>query len=196
MRVAQTKVVLSLYNAAWPQRADALAAELRVALGPRALRVDHIGSTAVPGMDAKDVLDLQISVDDLNVAETDFNEPLRRLGFERRAYNNDHVPAGSNDNPSVWAKRYWMRRGHNDGDVNLHVRVQGSPNERFALLFRDWMRTHPAAIAAYAAIKRSLAEAVSDVEIYTDLKDPIVDLIIAIAEDWAAAVQWDANQRS
>ena len=144
----------------------------------------------MPGLDAKDVLDMQVSVDDLTVAEAEFDEPLRRLGFERRDYNNDHVPAGSNDDPSVWAKRCWIRRAHLDGDVNLHVRVQGSPNERFALLFRDWMRAHPAAIPAYAAIKRSLAEAVPDVAVYSDLKDPIVDLVIAIAEDWAAAAQW------
>ena len=194
--MAQTKVVLFPYNPAWPERADALAAELRAALGTGARRVDHIGSTAVPGLDAKDVLDIQVSVDDLNVAEAEFDEPLHRLGFERRAYNSDHVPAGRNDDPSVWVKRCWIRRAHFDGDVNLHVRVQGSPNERFALLFRDWMRAHPAAIPAYAAIKRSLAEAVPDVGDYTDLKDPIVDLVIAIAEDWAAAVQWSSNPPS
>ena len=188
-----TKVVLSAYDRAWPERAESLAAEMREVLGPAALRVDHIGSTAVPGMDAKDILDLQVSVIDLNLAETEFDEPLQQLGFQRRAYNSDHLPAGSNDDPARWAKRFWLRRDHEDGDVNLHVRVHGSPNKRLALLFRDWMRAHPQAIPAYAAIKRSLARTAPDVGVYTELKDPIVDLVIAVAEDWVVAAQWSAD---
>jgi GrpB-like predicted nucleotidyltransferase (UPF0157 family) len=66
-------------------------------------------------------------------------------------------PAGLDDDPAGWAKRFWSRRGHPNGDVNLHVRLAGSPNERLALLFSDWLRMHPAAAPAYAAFKLALA---------------------------------------
>ena len=89
-------------------------------------------------------------------------------------------------------KRLWSRRGHAAGDVNLHVRLAGSPNERVALLFRDWLRAHPAAVLAYAAFKRGLADAVPDLGAYTDVKDPVVDLVIAAAEPWASETGWSA----
>ena len=60
--------------------------------------------------------------------------------------------------------------------MNLHVRLAGSPNERLALLFRDWFRAHP--------------EAVPDVATYSDVKDPVVDLVITVAEAWATGTGW------
>jgi GrpB-like predicted nucleotidyltransferase (UPF0157 family) len=78
-------------------------------------------------------------------------------------------------------------------DVNLHVRVVGSPNERLALLFRDYLREHPAAVAAYAQFKLALAEAVADLDTYTDIKDPVVDLVIAAARQWASDVRWQPH---
>src|SRR6266536_3982756 len=63
---------------------------------------------------------------------------------------------------SQWAKLFWSRRAHPGGDVNLHVRVAGSANERLALLFRDLFRAHPEAIPAYGSFKRSLAAVTPD----------------------------------
>jgi GrpB-like predicted nucleotidyltransferase (UPF0157 family) len=177
--------VLAPYDDAWPTRAAALIERLYERLGPAALRIDHIGSTAVPGLAAKDVLDLQVSVADLDVPID-----LTPDGFTVSPYVRDHVPAGRADDPARWAKRLWTRRGHPDGDVNLHVRLAGSPNERLALLFRDWLRAHPAAVAAYAAFKTQLAAAVPGLDLYTDVKDPVVDLVIAAAEPWAAQTGW------
>lgn len=169
----------------WAPNAAALIEHLHKRLGPAALRIDHIGSTAVPGLSAKDVLDLQVSVADLDVS---FD--LEPDGFTRSPYVRDHVPAGRDDDPALWAKRLWTRRRHPDGDVNLHVRLAGSPNERVALLFRDWLRAHPAGVAAYADFKTRLAAAVPDLGAYTDIKDPVVDLVIAAAEPWAAQTGW------
>ncbi len=112
------------------------------------------------------------------------------LGFTLRPFDRDHVPAGCGDDQGLWVKRFWSRRGSADGDVNLHVRRVGSPNERLALLFRDWFRAHPSAIPAYAAFKRSLAGAVPDVDVYSDVKDPVVDLVVTIAETWAKHTSW------
>lgn len=151
-------VVVVAHDPAWQSQAAALLAELRGPLGPLALRAEHIGSTSIPGMAAKPVLDLQVSVADLDEAAGAFARPLAERGFERLPYERDHVPAGRDDDPARWAKRYWRRRGADAGqegalDVNLHVRRAGSPNERLALLFRDWFRAHPGAVAGVCALQ-------------------------------------------
>jgi GrpB-like predicted nucleotidyltransferase (UPF0157 family) len=77
----------------------------------------------------------------------------------------------------------WARRR-----VNAHVRVAGWPNQRYALLFRDYLRAHRGAAAAYVSLKRGLAGRLGgDLAAYTELKDPACDLIVAAAEDWASA---------
>ena len=182
--------VVATYDPEWPVRAATLIAELEEVLSPLAQRVEHIGSTAVPGMAAKEVIDVQVRVDDLVAAAAFFDAPLRGLGFTRSPYEQDHVPAGRVEDPELWAKRFWSRRGHPGGDVNLHVRRVGSANERLALLFRDWFRVHPDAVPAYAAFKRSLAEVTLDIGPYTEVKDPVVDLVSSVAEPWAASVGW------
>jgi GrpB-like predicted nucleotidyltransferase (UPF0157 family) len=178
------------YTRDWPGRAASLIATLRDQLGARAGRIEHIGSTAIPGMAAKDVLDLQISVTSLEDAAREFGRPLGSLGFRRTPYERDHVPAGWQDDGERWVKRLWARREHPAGDVNLHVRLAGSPNERLALLFRDWFRAHPEAVPAYAAFKRSLAAAASDIATYSGVKDPVVDLVVSVAETWATGTGW------
>jgi GrpB-like predicted nucleotidyltransferase (UPF0157 family) len=182
--------VVITYLAEWPRRAAVLITALRERLGAGAERVEHIGSTAIPGMDAKDVLDVQISVADLEIAAQAFARPLAALGFQPTTYDQDHIPAGSDDDQSQWTKRLWVRREHQDGDVNLHVRLTGSPGERLALLFRDWFRAHPEAVPAYASFKRSLAEITPDTGVYSDVKDPVVDLVITVAEAWASSTGW------
>jgi GrpB-like predicted nucleotidyltransferase (UPF0157 family) len=184
------RAVVVAYDAAWPERAGRLVATLETALGGRVDRIDHIGSTAIPGMAAKDVLDLQVSATDLEGAGGTLEGPLAGLGFECSPHRRDHVPAGRTDDPALWAKLLWWRRGHPDGDVHLHVRRTGSPNERMALLFRDWFRAHPDSVPAYGAFKLALARATADIDTYTDVKDPVVDLVASAAERWARTVDW------
>ncbi|MEB8342752.1 GrpB family protein [Streptomyces endophyticus] len=176
----------------WARGGRELCAQLGAELGPLALCVDHIGSTAVAGMAAKDVYDVQVSVADLDEAADAFEAPLAALGFVRSPYVRDHVPAGreAGEDPGDWAKRFWSRRGGAASAVNLHVRRAGSPNERLALLFRDWLRATPDAVPAYARFKCVLAENVPDTGTYADVKDPVVDLVAVVAEQWAAATGW------
>jgi GrpB-like predicted nucleotidyltransferase (UPF0157 family) len=183
-------VHIAPYQADWPRQFDRLAQDLSTVLRPLAIRVDHIGSTSIPGMHAKDVIDVQVSVADLAAAAAAFDEPLARLGFERGPYESDHVPAGHDDAPAPWAKRFWSRRGHPDGDVNLHVRRSGSPGERFALLFRDWLRANPHAVIAYSRFKTALAASMPGLDRYTDVKDPVVDIVVIAAEQWATTARW------
>lgn len=182
--------VIAGYAAEWPERGSALAEEMLATLAPLALHVEHIGSTAIPGMAAKAIFDLQVSVADLAEAETAFGPILAASGFTLTPYRRDHVPAGYDDPPERWVKRLWARRVPGEADVNLHVRLLGSPGERLALLFRDWFRGHPEAVPGYAQFKRSLAGAVADLGTYSDVKDSVVDLVIAIAEPWARETGW------
>jgi GrpB-like predicted nucleotidyltransferase (UPF0157 family) len=183
-------VTVHPYDPAWAGRGRELAATLRAAMGPLALRVEHVGSTAIPGMAAKPVLDLQVSVADLDEAAAAFDGPLAAHGLTRSAYEQDHVPAGLDDPPGRWVKRLWGGPG-----VHLHCRLAGSPNERLALLFRDWFRAHPAAVPAYGRVKEVLAAAV-EARAYPEVKDPVVDLVGAVAEEWAAATGWTAEART
>lgn len=174
----------------WATKAVAAAAELTGALGPSAVAVDHIGSTAIPGMDAKPIVDLQVRVRDLALASREAAAQLQALGYRPSEVDGDHVPAGRSDDPEQWRKAFWTRRQGPGVDVNLHVRRDGSANARFALLFRDWFREHPSAVPAYIEFKRRAARFVPDSGEYSDLKDPVVDLVIAVAEPWAAATGW------
>ncbi len=178
------------YRADWPERAAKLISVLSDRLGPLATRIEHIGSTSIPGMAAKNLIDLQASTRDLDAVEAVFDPPLRELGFEMLPYGHDHVPAGRLDDPKRWRKRLWSRKEHPDGPVNFHVRAIGSPNERLALLFRDWLRAHPAAIPAYGGFKQALAAMSESTLDYTETKDWVVDVVIAAAEPWAAATGW------
>ncbi|WP_428955038.1 GrpB family protein [Streptomyces sp. cg35] len=186
------KPVVVPHDPGWAAHGAALCTQLVDLLGPLALHVDHIGSTSVPGMAAKDVYDVQVSVADLDAAAAAFEAPLSTLGFVRAPYVRDHVPAGREDeeDPADWTKRYWSRRTADAAPVNLHVRRAGSPNERLALLFRDWLRATPRAVPAYARFKYVLARAVPDTGTYADVKDPVVDLVGVVAEQWAARTGW------
>lgn len=181
------------YDEDWPRWASAELATLTAALGDLVLDAAHIGSTSIPQMAAKHVLDLQLSVWDLQEAAAAFDAPLAELGYVRLPYERDHVPAGDDSDPGQWVKRTWGRRNHPGGDVNLHVRVVGSPNERLALLFRDYLRAHPVAVAAYSRFKQVLAAEIVNLEPYTDIKDPVVDLVVAAASDWASAEGWQPH---
>lgn len=188
--VTLQRPIVAPYRAQWKTEALELVSELHGRLGELAVRIDHIGSTAIPSMPSKNVIDLQVSVIDLELATHVFDGPLSELGFQQSPYRADHVPAGRDGDPAAWEKRLWTRSSQSMTDVNLHVRRVGSPNERLALLFRDWFLAHPEAVPAYGAFKRSLAAVVDDTGVYADIKDPVVDLVIVAAEDWAVRAEW------
>jgi GrpB-like predicted nucleotidyltransferase (UPF0157 family) len=190
------------YKTSWPDEFQALAAELRRALGPLALRIDHIGSTAVPGLAAKDIIDIQVTVAALDEAVKD---ALLSLGYaQHEGVSRDHVPPGYSGPESDWEKWYFhLPAGGRRPDDNLesalskggrpthlHVRRLGAPNQRYPLLFRDYLRAHPKTAQAYAELKRRLAANLADPSTYPDVKDPAVDLIYLAAEEWATRMNW------
>ena len=171
----------------WSRDAERLMARIRSAVaknaGPDAagavLGLDHIGSTSVPGLDAKDVLDLQLTVRTL-AAAAPLEAVLAAAGYPRVPAITADTPKPTRPDAAAWAKRF-----HASADpgraVNLHVRAAGSPGWRFALCFRDWLRAEPDAAADYLALKRRLAG--------LHAGDPSTAAYAAAKEAWFAAVE-------
>jgi GrpB-like predicted nucleotidyltransferase (UPF0157 family) len=176
------------HDPGWPAEFDRLAAALSDRLGATALRIDHVGSTAVPGLAAKNVIDVQVAVARLDrgslEAALDGSGLRLMTGVDR-----DHLPAGAPAAAVGWEKLLFAA-GPGQRPANVHVRVLDAPNWRYALLFRDHLREHPATAAGYAELKRRLAALGIDRATYAEVKDPACDLIIEAAEAWAAATGW------
>lgn len=178
------------FQARWPEEFRQLAVTLRQALGPLALRIDHIGSTSVPGLGAKDIIDIQVTVaalfpeEPLTAAFLTAAHPLRPGLLE------DHRPAGDRRADADWQKRYCpeLPKGRR---VHIHVRAAGRANQRYALLFRDFLRADPSAAGSYDRVKRELARLhPDDADAYYAVKDPVCDLIMTAAEGWAVSGEW------
>ncbi|EAP99227.1 dephospho-CoA kinase/unknown domain fusion protein [Janibacter sp. HTCC2649] len=166
-------LTLSSHRAEWSAEAARLIARLQRALGDRAVSVDHIGSTAVPGLVAKDVIDLQIGVRSLSDADApEFVEALQRSGFPR-------VPDSTRDNGKDGTE--WPKRFHGSADpgrvAHIHVREVDGPGYRWALDFRDWLRTDAEAREEYAALKMDLLAQMITTDDYTDAKEPWFDSV-------------------
>jgi dephospho-CoA kinase len=169
----------------WPAQADRLIARIRHAVGATA-EVHHIGSTAVPGLPAKDLIDLMLAVRTLDEADA-LAGALAGAGLPAREgewYDNARNLPG----------KTWPKRLHGSADpgrpVNLHVRVAGSPGWRFALLMRDHLRAVPEARDGYAAAKERWRAAHGDVAGYAEAKEPWFDIEADAAEEWAEATGW------
>jgi dephospho-CoA kinase len=171
----------------WP--AQAMRLRNRIALAAGGARVDHIGSTAVPGLPAKDVIDLQLTMPSLAAADATA-DAIADAGFPRRTDVNTDTPHAIDPVPAHWHKRF-----HQAADpgrlVNLHVRVAGSPGWRYALLFRDWLLVDEAARAEYLRVKREVAAAhPEDRYAYADAKEPWFADALRRADDWASRTGW------
>ncbi|MCB0930757.1 MAG: dephospho-CoA kinase [Mycobacterium sp.] len=164
----------------WSEQAERILARLRTACGHRAVRIDHIGSTAIKGMDARDIIDVQITVDSLQVAD-ELSEGLLQAGYPRV----DPVVA---DHRFDGGEGFWHKRFHASGDpgrpTHLHLRIDGQPNQRFALLFVAWLNANPAARADFLEAKR-LAERTGDYSTGRWLRDAY-----SRATAWAGATDW------
>jgi GrpB-like predicted nucleotidyltransferase (UPF0157 family) len=181
-------IIIVPHQPAWQDEFRALGNELRQTMGDLALRVDHIGSTSVPGLAAKDVIDIQITVAKL---DDDVERVLNNAGYQRLAHiDRDHIPPGLDRAGEQWLK--WFFKPASGRPVNLHVRLAGKLNQRYPLLFRDYLRTHEASALAYALVKSALARLHSnDIEAYYAVKDPVCDIIMIAAEAWASQTRWN-----
>ncbi|HTX93784.1 MAG TPA: dephospho-CoA kinase [Mycobacterium sp.] len=183
----------------WPGQARRILERLKTTCGHRAVRVDHIGSTAVPDFDAKDVIDVQITVESLAVAD-DLAEPLLAAGYPRIERITGDVAKSDarstvesydhSDDPVLWRKR--INASADPGrPTNVHIRVDGWPGQQFALLFRDWLLANPDVRAEYLAAKHAAEQqAAGDTAVYADAKEPWFLGAYRRAWDWADSTGW------
>ncbi len=136
---------LAPYDPRWPAMFDIEAGRIQSALGAAALRIEHVGSTAVPGLAAKPVIDLQVSVGSLEPPDR-FIEPLAALGYR-------HIPLGPFD--AVYP--YFCKPAEGPHASHVHLCAAGSKQESEHLAFRDHLRRHPKDAQRYLALKRRLA---------------------------------------
>jgi dephospho-CoA kinase len=175
----------------WADRGARLAARVARAAGECGRGVEHIGSTAVPGLPAKDVTDLQLAVGSLDEADG-MDEPLRAIGLIRLPEITQDNPKPADPEPEHWRKRYFAGADP-EQRVHLHVRVHGSPGWRYALLFRDWLRADEVAREEYVQVKRAAAAEFAgdpDASRYVGRKEPWFGAALPRAERWAASTGW------
>jgi dephospho-CoA kinase len=182
----------------WPDQAHRILARLRTNCGHHATRVDHIGSTAVPGLDAKDVIDVQVTVPSLEVADG-LADALLSAGYPRVDVTADVGKADArstvaefdhSDDPSLWEKRI-----HASADpgrpTNVHLRVDGWPGQQFALLFVDWLMADADVRAEYLELKSDVvADGHATTGDYADSKEPWFADAYRRAWEWADATGW------
>jgi GrpB-like predicted nucleotidyltransferase (UPF0157 family) len=161
------EVQLADYDPLWPERYEEMAAQLRDSLGPDlALRIEHYGSTAIPGVPAKPVIDIHVEVPSFEAARRSAVPIFDRPEYEYWFYS-DHMVFIVRDD-------FMGRRTH-------HIHVAPSTSRIWeGLVFRDHLRTHPADAARYVALKRALAQRyATDRERYTEAKTEFVHEVLA-----------------
>lgn len=170
-------IIIESYNSEWPRLFLETGRLLRTSLGEVAVRIDHIGSTAVPGLAAKPIIDIQLSVNSFEPFET-ISSPLEAAGFRYRA-----------DNPDLTKKYFREQPGHRR--THIHVRRAGSWSEQFALLFRDYLRQHREDAIEYAQLKYRLAKMYRENRHeYVEAKSPFIWNTIQKATAWSQRTGW------
>lgn len=164
-------IEIAPYDCRWPAHFEAEAACIRESMGGLAVRIEHVGSTSVPGLAAKPVIDIQVSVVSLQTLGV-YAASLAQIGYS-------HIPFGAVDlvypffqRPAAWPSTH-----------HIHLCVVDSEEERRHLAFRNYLRTHPAVAAEYAEIKRRLAAAhdgatLESREHYSLSKTPFISFVL------------------
>jgi dephospho-CoA kinase len=201
-QIARAPARLVSADPTWPVQAQRIIARLKSACGHKAVRVDHIGSTALPefpDFQAKDVIDVQVTVESLAVAD-ELAESLLSAGYPRIERITEDVAKHDarstigrydhNDDPALWHTRI-----HASADpgrpTNVHIRVDGWPNQQFALLFVDWLAANPDVRAEYLAVKRDAEkQGEGDTALYVAAKEPWFLDAYRRAWEWADSTGW------
>ncbi|HXZ71047.1 MAG TPA: GrpB family protein [Streptosporangiaceae bacterium] len=168
------------YDPSWPDRYQRWRDRLTGQLADTAPRMEHVGSTAVPGLPAKPVIDVQISVADLE-DESRYVAQIEQAGVQLRSRDALH--------------RFFRPFAGPPRDVHVHVCQAESGWEREHLLFRDYLRRHSDARDSYARVKEEAAQVWSDDRIaYTEAKTGVILDLLDAAEVWATANSWTVAQ--
>ena len=175
-RASEDPIEVVPWDPGWPSRYDEWRGRLARALGTAAVRIDHVGSTSVPGLAAKPVIDVQVSVRDVQ-DEPSYVPAVEGVGLWLRMREPIH--------------RYFRPAEGRPRAIHVHVCTAGSGWERDHLLFRDYLRCHGAVASEYGRHKVALAERYrTDRVAYTEAKTCFILDALEVAERWAAATGW------
>lgn len=175
--MAAATIELQSWQLEWEAAFRSKAVAIRDALGERALRIDHIGSTSIKYLAAKPIIDIQVSVLEFEPFEP-VAEAMAGIGYCWRR-----------NNPEL-SKRYFREKPGAER-THIHVRRAGSWHEQCALLFRDYMRAHPEEHQTYVDLKRTLAKVHGDDRAaYTAGKDDYFWQVMQRADRWVADTGW------
>lgn len=165
-----TPIEILGYREAWADLFEDERERLRDAIGEHTIRIEHFGSTSVPGLAAKPIIDICPVVPNMEAAHA-CDPGLRELGYQFNAEREDWLAFERYDDGM--AQQY-----------NVHIHPRGSDRLERTLLFRDYLRDHPDAREAYAATKRHAAAVhPNDPSAYNDAKDPIAECLITAARE-------------
>jgi GrpB-like predicted nucleotidyltransferase (UPF0157 family) len=169
------RIIVTDYDPHWPEAFAAAAGELAAAIGANLITIHHIGSTSIPGMHAKPIIDMLPVVVDIEAVDRCV-AGVESLGYEAMS---EFGIAG----------RRFFRRDNPAGERihNVHVFQNGSPHVERHLAFRNFMRAHPTYASQYAELKRKLADVHPyDMDAYMDGKDTFIKVIELKALEWGA----------
>jgi GrpB-like predicted nucleotidyltransferase (UPF0157 family) len=162
------------YRPTWPSQFQQEAKRIRAQFQQRALRIDHVGSTSVPGLAAKPVIDIQISLSSLEPRGA-FTQEMAALGYE-------HIDLGEFD----LVYPFFARPAHWPSTHHVHLCAAGSEQERNHLAFRDFLRRHESVATEYLRLKQQLAvihrgDTLVSRESYSLAKTEFVKEVLAMA---------------
>lgn len=181
-KFSQNGVQVVEYQPGWATEGVAMTAWLARTL-PGAMATDHIGSTSVPGLPAKDCIDLMVRVESLSDMDL---RPLAEAGYRERPEEWNRAEAlGTTRHPKrVFAPPVGGR------SVNIHLREAHRETARYSLLFRDFLRANDAHRDSWGRFKLRLAQECPNLYVYGQMKATVQPLLMALAEQWAAEHAW------
>lgn len=166
------RIVVVDHDPQWPAMFERERARLSTALGTIVVAIEHVGSTSVPGLAAKPIIDLMVGAQSLTEARSHCIDPLRELGYTYLPEYEAWLPG-----------ELFFRKGvPGPWTHHIHLMEPSNPAWERRLLFRDYLRAHPEAADAYAGLKRDLAAAHGDdIDAYRNAKHAFVEETIARA---------------
>jgi len=183
------------YQADWPKQFAQIAAHLNQVLGTMALRIDHIGSTSVPELAAKDIIDIQITIN--SISNDQPIQALTKAGYKQLEHitSDNYLGNTAQQNPQLEKRLFKEIPGNRR--ANIHIRQINFENQQFALLFRDYLRAVPEVKTGYLMLKTRLAEIFPEsIEGYLYFKEPAMGLIFEGAKQWATAANWQQHKNA
>jgi GrpB-like predicted nucleotidyltransferase (UPF0157 family) len=169
------KIEIVPYNPVWPDLFEAETAQLAAVFGPEVVAIHHIGSTSIPGIQAKPIIDILLEVKEITRVDA-FNEAMTRLGY---------TPKGEF---GIAGRRYFCKTVDTLHTHHVHAFQTGHPEVARHVDFRDYLRAHPVEAQAYSQLKEKLAQRFPlDPEGYTNAKSEFIGGIDKKAGTWKEA---------